>query len=91
MIIGEKSGGGSCTIQRMCTPEGFCYLISSRQRLINKAGENIDKGVEPHIALEVKMAKGKNKDGDMVDYRDFSAFYDKSVGDKITNWYQNKK
>jgi hypothetical protein len=91
LIIGEKSGGGSCTIQRMCTPEGFCYLVSSRQRLNNKAGENIDKGVEPHIALEVKMAKGKNKDGDMVDYRDFSAFYDKSVGDKITNWYQNKK
>ena len=55
------------------------------------AGENIDKGVEPHIALEVKMAKGKNKDGDMVDYRVFTAFYDKSVGDKITNWYKNKK
>ena len=91
LIIGEKSGGGSCTIQRMCTPEGFCYLISSRQRLNNMAGENIDKGVEPHIALEVKMAKGKNKDGDMVDYRVFTAFYDKSVGDKITNWYKNKK
>ena len=92
LIIGEKSGGGSCSIQKMCTPEGLCYqLSSSRTRLINKAGENIDKGVEPHIALEVKMAKGKNKDGDMVDYRDFSAFYDKSVGDKIANWYANKK
>lgn len=29
LIIGEKSGGGSCSIQRMCTPEGFCYQIVS--------------------------------------------------------------
>ena len=92
LIIGEKSGGGSCSIQKMCTPEGLCYqLSSSRTRLINKAGENIDKGVEPHIALEVKKVKGKDADGDDIEYSDFSAFYDKSVGDKIVEWYANKK
>ena len=92
LIIGEKSGGGSCSIQKMCTPEGLCYqLSSSRTRLINKAGENIDKGVEPHIALEVKMVKVKDADGDNIEYPDFSAFYDKSVGDKIVEWYANKK
>ncbi len=92
LIIGEKSGGGSCSIQKMCTPEGLCYqLSSSRTRLINKAGENIDKGVEPHIALEVKKVKVKDADGDDIEYPDFSAFYDKSVGDKIVEWYANKK
>ena len=92
LIIGEKSGGGSCSIQNMCTPEGLCYqLSSSRMRLVNQAGENIDKGVEPHIALEVKIVKGKNDDGDDIEYSDFSAFYDKSVGDKIVEWYANKK
>ena len=92
LVIGEKSGGGSCSIQKMCTPEGLCYqLSSSRTRLINKAGENIDKGVEPHIALEVKMVKVKDADGDDIEYPDFSAFYDKSVGDKIVEWYANKK
>jgi C-terminal processing protease CtpA/Prc len=51
LIIGEKTGGGSCSIQKMCTAEGFCYQISSaRARLVNKNGENIDGGVEPHIA-----------------------------------------
>ena len=91
LIIGEKSGGGSCSIQRMCTPEGFCYQISSaRARLINKDGENIDGGVEPHIVLEVKQATGKDDDGDDVEYSDFSAFYDPSVGDQIVNWYANK-
>ena len=91
LIIGEKSGGGSCSIQRMCTPEGLCYQISSaRARLINKDGENIDRGVEPHIVLEVKQATGQDDDGDEVKYSDFSAFYAPSVGDQIVSWYANK-
>ena len=91
LIIGEKSGGGSCSIQRMCTPEGLCYQISSaRARIINKDGENIDRGVEPHIALEVKQATGEDEDGDKVKYSDFSAFYAPSVGEQIVNWYANK-
>ena len=91
LIIGEKTGGGSCSIQRMCTAEGFCYQISSaRARLVNKNGENIDGGVEPHIALEVKQTKGKDDDGDDVEYTDFSAFYAPSVGEQIVSWYANK-
>ena len=91
LIIGEKTGGGSCVIQQMCTAEGFCYVLSSaRARLVNKAGENIDVGVEPHITLEVKQATGKDEDGDDVKYSDFSAFYVPSIGDQIVNWYANK-
>ena len=91
LIIGEKSGGGSCSIQRMCTAEGLCYQISSaRARLINKAGENIDSGVEPHIVLDVKQATGKDEDGEDVKYSDFSAFYAPSVGEQIVSWYSNK-
>ena len=91
LIIGEKSGGGSCSIQRMCTAEGFCYILSSsRMRLTNKAGENIDRGVEPHIALEVKQATGQDEYGYYVKYSDFSAFYAPSVGEQIANWYANK-
>ncbi len=92
LIIGEKSGGGSCSIQRMCTAEGFCYILSSsRARLVNQAGQNIDSGVEPHIALEVKTVTEKDDDGDDVEYSDFSAFYAPSVGEKIVNWYANKQ
>ena len=91
LIIGEKSGGGSCSIQRMCTAEGFCYILSSsRMRLTNKAGENIDRGVEPHIALEVKQATGKDEYGEELKYSDFSAFYAPAIGTQITNWYANK-
>ena len=91
LIIGEKSGGGSCSIQKMCTAEGFCYQISSaRFRILNKAGENIDVGVEPHIALEVKKVKTKDEDGDEVEYSDFSAFYDPSIGDQIVRTHKTK-
>ena len=91
LIIGEKSGGGTCSIQRMCTPEGFCYQLSSaRAHIVNKAGESIDSGIEPHITLEVKQATGKDDYGDEVKYSDFSAFYAPSVGDQIVSWYANK-
>ena len=70
----------------------FCYQISSaRARLLNKAGESIDGGIEPHIALEVKQTTGKDDDGDEVKYFDFSAFYAPGVGEQIVNWYANKK
>ena len=92
LIIGEKSGGGTCSIQRMCTPEGFCYQLSSaRAHIVNKAGESIDSGIEPHIALEVKQATCKDDDGEDVKYSDFSAFYAPSVGDQIVSWYANKQ
>ena len=92
LIIGEKTGGGSCSIQKMCTAEGLSYQISSaRARLINKDGENIDSGVVPHIALEVKKATGQDDGGDEVEYSDFSAFYAPSVGEQIANWYANKQ
>ena len=71
--------------------EGFCYQLSSaRARLVNKGGENIDGGIEPHIALEVKQATGKDDDGDDVKYSDFSAFYAPSVGEQIVSWYAGR-
>ena len=52
LIIGETSGGGSCCVQAMSTADGYYYQISSlRARLINAAGENIDKGVVPDVVI----------------------------------------
>ena len=91
LIIGEKSGGGTCSIQRMCTAEGFCYQLSSaRAKLVNQAGVDIDGGVEPHITLEVGQATGKDDDGEDVTYSDFSAFYAPGVGQQIVSWYASK-
>ncbi len=91
LIIGEKSGGGSCLVQQFATPEGFCYAMSSyRTRLTDKNGQNIDGGIEPQIPLQVSVGTTFTNDGDLVDYPDFSAFYNKEVGTKISNWYKSK-
>ena len=60
-------------------------------RLFNQAGQNIDGGIEPHIALQSKEAEGVDEDNEKVKYSDFSAFYDPSIGDQIVKWYADKK
>ena len=54
LILGERSGGGTCAIQNMATADGFMYRISSgRMRLINEAGEALEEGIAPDV--EVKL------------------------------------
>ena len=53
MIVGEKSGGGSCAVGSYRTPEGFCYHISTaRARIIDKDGNNINSGIVPDVEIE---------------------------------------
>lgn len=45
-IIGERSGGGPCSIQGMVTPDGFQYIISTyRDRSTDKDFNSIDNGI----------------------------------------------
>ena len=73
LIIGETSGGGSCCIQDMATADGYFYRISShRCRYINAAGENIEKGVTPHVAI--------------ADYLDF--YNIEKLSHIVNDWYK---
>jgi len=52
-ILGEKTGGGSCSIQCLTTPDGFQYIISGyRDRLTNRNWEDIDPGITPDIPFD---------------------------------------
>ena len=66
-ILGERSGGGSCSVQSNATAEGWSYTISNNIHLINAAGEDIDAGVPVSVELVTEAADGT---------RDYSAFYD---------------
>ncbi len=66
-ILGERSGGGSCSVQGNSTADGWSYSISSNIHLINASGEDIDAGVPVSVELVVKGEDG---------VRDYSAFYD---------------
>ena len=53
-IIGERSGGGACSVQAFITPEGMQFQMSSaRDRLTNAKWENIDGGVEPNYPIDL--------------------------------------
>lgn len=45
-IIGEKSGGGSCSVFSSETADGICFVRSSNNCMVNSQGKNVDSGVE---------------------------------------------
>lgn len=73
LVVGEKSGGGSCAVCMYRTAEGLKYGISSaRARLINKQGQNIDGGVVP----QVPIALGPDLTWQIFTVANFTNFYD---------------
>lgn len=84
LILGETSGGGSCTIQDSAVIEGLVYGMSSPHRYTNNAGENLDTGVEPQVFLGEY-----DEDGLVVD---LSGFYDLEVlSQAINSWYAEQE
>ena len=83
LVIGERSGGGACCVTTVCTPQGLtCKFSSAFHRLASLTGEDVDKGIEPHISLPVtEVVSGNNS------MPDFSSFYTPEVGQKIKQWY----
>ncbi len=66
-VLGERTGGGSCTVQENPTPEGLVVRLSSSQKLCDKNWADLDVGVEPDVSLVATDAQGR---------RDHSGFYD---------------
>ena len=77
-IIGERSGGGSCSVQPFITPEGMQFQISSaRDRLTNNKWENIDSGIEPNYVIDISSG-------------DYDPLYDvAAISEIISNHYGN--
>lgn len=77
-IIGERSGGGSCSVQPFITPEGMQFQISSaRDRLTNDKWENIDGGIEPNYVIDISSG-------------DYDPLYDvAAISEIISNHYGN--
>ncbi len=77
-VIGEKSGGGSCAIQAMCTADGFCFQISSfRSRLNSLKGDNIDTGILPDIPIDSNsMVEVVGPNETKMTVKNYKDFYD---------------
>lgn len=66
VVIGETSGGGSCALDIIITPELMPYTISMYNKFINKNNEDVDSGVIPDYNL-TSMTKDEYGN-EVVDY-----------------------
>ena len=79
MILGDRSGGGTCGTKPASMADGLYFFISGPTCLVNKANESIDTGIVPDVQL-VKQ----NEDGT----KDYSGLYDPSqIRNGISEYY----
>lgn len=85
LILGEKSGGGSCSVMNYMTADGMPITISSAKiRFANHKGENIDAGTEPDFNYVINSTDEKT--GATV--KDFSTAFDPyEVGRAFAKFY----
>jgi len=50
-IIGERSGGGDCSVTQGVASDGAHWRMSSNQRLVHADGSSFDSGARVDIAL----------------------------------------
>ena len=88
MIMGERSGGGSCAVQKCVTADGAGWTLSSwRGKLINDAGHEIDDGIPVDVDLLERTGSKTTEEG----YPDYSGFYDIDLLSKVMNEHFDAK
>jgi hypothetical protein len=82
-ILGERSGGGACSLLIAYTPETFFYTLSSYIKFITKDNKDVDNGAE----LDYDLTKPAS-DGNGVDY---SGLYDVAAYSKMIDEFYGVK
>lgn len=82
-VIGERSGGGTCAVLALVSPEGAYYQISSPIKLINIEGNSIDSGIPVDAELFTVNADGTY---------DYSGMYDiNAISSAMNTFYSADK
>lgn len=90
MVIGERSGGGSCSIQKAVLSEGFEISISGcKFKLKDKSGSDLEKGVAPDVELEIPMVTQMNGfTGKETQTPDYSSYKDlNAIAEAVSGWF----
>ncbi len=82
-ILGERSGGGACSLFIAYTPETFFYTLSSYNKFITKDNKDVDNGAE----LDYDLTK-QASDGSGIDY---SGLYDVAAYSKMIDEFYGVK
>ena len=97
VVIGERSGGGSCVVQSFALSDGIVFNMSSYQwHLVNTKGENIiEKGADPDIIIErietPELVQMVNPYFPRLTPGDYTPFYDVEKLDQLMNEYFAQK
>ena len=82
-ILGERSGGGACSLLIAYTPELFFYTISSYNKFITADGNDVDNGAELDYDLTKRVTDDEGNE--TIDY---SGLYDlEDISRKIDMYY----
>ena len=91
LVIGDRSGGGSCSVQKAVLSEGFEISISGcKFKLTDGSGSDFEKGVTPDVQLEIGVKKEVNEiTGEEMETRDYSAFGDlDGICETVSGWFR---
>lgn len=82
-ILGERSGGGACSLLIAYTPETFSYTVSSYNKLITKDNKDVDNGAELDFDLTKRVTDDAGNES-----TDYSGLYDlEDISRKIDALY----
>ena len=90
VVIGERSGGGVCSIQKAVLSEGFDIRISGcKFKLTDSRNSDFEPGIEPDILLELPVEKAVNDiTGKKTETKDYSAYGDlDKICEEVSEWF----
>ena len=90
VVIGERSGGGACSIQQAVLSEGFDIRISGcKFKLTDSRNSDFEPGIEPDILLELPVEKVVDDNtGEETETKDYSAYGDlDKICEEVSEWF----
>ena len=91
VVIGERSGGGSCSIQRAVLSEGFDIRISGcKFKLEDRKASDLEPGIEPDILLDLPMKMAVSDiTGEETETKDYAAYGDLDrIAEAMSEWFK---
>lgn len=82
MLVGEKSGGGTCSTNRFVTPDGLVYALSTGLKFVDKGGTSIDNGIQPDYDIVKTDDDGIKDYSEVYNFSKLSALFTEFYGKK---------
>ena len=90
MIMGDRSGGGACSIMKAYTADGHFMAVSSSQYFICDSGADVDLGVEVDVNLMKKTADGQYDNSAFYDLDALGIYMNEFYGKFSNEWVDGK-